>query len=56
MQDSQWQPTEVTKVVIIGGGIAGLAAAKTLESEDCEDYILLEGDCSFNKHRVRSSL
>ncbi|XP_012259832.2 spermine oxidase-like [Athalia rosae] len=42
MQNSKWKSTEVTRVVIVGGGIAGLAAAKTLEEEDWEDYILLE--------------
>lgn len=39
--------TERTRLVIIGAGIAGLAAAQTLEDEHFDDYILLEGDQSF---------
>lgn len=34
---------ERTRLVIIGAGIAGLGAAKTLEDENFDDYILLEG-------------
>ena len=34
---------ERTRLVIVGAGIAGLAAAMTLESEHFDDYILLEG-------------
>lgn len=32
-----------TSLVIIGAGIAGLAAAKALEDENFDDYIILEG-------------
>lgn len=35
--------TERTRVVIVGAGIAGLAAAKTLEDAKFTDYLLLEG-------------
>ncbi|XP_078033301.1 uncharacterized protein LOC144468047 isoform X2 [Augochlora pura] len=36
--------TERTKVVIVGAGIAGLAAAKTLEEANFKDYLLLEAE------------
>lgn len=32
-----------TKLVIVGAGIAGLAAAKTLEDANFKDYLLIEG-------------
>lgn len=32
-----------TKVVIVGAGISGLAAAKTLEDNNTSDYVILEG-------------
>lgn len=34
---------ESVGLVIVGAGIAGLAAAKTLEKAGYKDYILLEG-------------
>ncbi|XP_031842850.1 uncharacterized protein LOC116431479 [Nomia melanderi] len=34
--------TERTKVAIVGAGIAGLAAAKTLEEANFKDYLLIE--------------
>lgn len=37
------QITARTKVVIVGAGIAGLAAAKTLEDANFTDYLLFEG-------------
>ncbi|XP_076651138.1 spermine oxidase isoform X2 [Halictus rubicundus] len=36
--------TERTKVVIVGAGIAGLAAARTLEEANFKDYLLLEAE------------
>ena len=39
---------ESTRLVIVGAGIAGLAAASTLERLNFKDYILLEGkQCNF---------
>lgn len=34
---------ENTEIVIVGGGIAGLGAAITLEQSNFKEYILLEG-------------
>ncbi|XP_023248604.1 spermine oxidase-like isoform X2 [Copidosoma floridanum] len=34
--------TEITGVVIVGAGIAGLGAARTLEQSNFKDYVLLE--------------
>lgn len=34
---------ERTGIVIVGAGIAGLAAATTLEQSNFKDYILVEG-------------
>lgn len=38
------QITAKTRLVIVGAGIAGLAAAKTLEDANFKDYLLLEGN------------
>ncbi|XP_029660903.1 spermine oxidase-like [Formica exsecta] len=40
--DADARKTERTRVVIVGAGIAGLAAAKTLEDAKFTDYLLLE--------------
>ncbi|XP_034936722.1 uncharacterized protein [Chelonus insularis] len=44
---------ETTKVVIIGAGIAGLAAAKTLEEKNFHDYLILEAQ-DYIGGRIRS--
>lgn len=42
-QSSSDAPVECTEIVIVGAGIAGLAAATTLEQSNFKDYILVEG-------------
>lgn len=42
------QVTERTKLAIIGAGLAGLSAAKTLEEHQFYDYTLFEGKTKIN--------
>ncbi|XP_024943556.1 peroxisomal N(1)-acetyl-spermine/spermidine oxidase isoform X2 [Cephus cinctus] len=41
-EQPRWYLKETTKLVIVGAGLAGLTAAKTLEDAGFKDYILLE--------------
>lgn len=42
-QEIQSSFYERTRLVIVGAGIAGLAAAKTLDDYNFQDYLILEG-------------